>query len=252
MSELPALLVDLGNSRTKWALLDGSGLRGGGSAIHPADGLGDEVAEALAALPAPARILVGSVAGADREEALRSLCRQQWNREPRFVTSEPAAAGVTNGYSSPGQLGVDRWLALLAAHADGQGDACIVDCGTAVTIDLVDAAGRHHGGLILPGLRAMRECLLVRTRIPSFGEAAPRRVLGRETAEAVANGALLAVVGAVRETLRLAQEMLGRMPRLIIAGGDGVLLAAVLGETAELRPDLVLEGLAVLARRDNS
>jgi type III pantothenate kinase len=159
---------------------------------------------------------------------------------------------VTNGYRSPAQLGVDRWLALLAAHADGRGDACVVDCGTAVTIDLVDAAGRHHGGLILPGLRAMREYLLERTRIPPFDKAAPRAVLGRATPEAVANGALLAVVGAVRETLALAHSLFGRPPRLLVAGGDGPLFAAALGETAELRPDLVLEGLAVLARHDDS
>lgn len=252
MSRPSALLVDLGNSRSKWALLDGSGLRGGGTAAHRADGLGGEIAEALAALPAPERVLVGSVAGPDQEAALRSLCRQLWNTAPRFVSSEREAAGVVSGYRSPGQLGVDRWLALLAAHADGRGDACVVDCGTAVTIDLVDAAGRHHGGLILPGLRAMRECLLQRTRIPPFGEAPPRAVLGRETGEAVANGALLAVVGAVQETLALAQSLFGRPPRLLVAGGDGPLLAGVLGEVAELRPDLVLEGLAVLARRDDS
>lgn len=252
MSGLPALLIDLGNSRTKWALLDGAGPRSSGTAPHAVAGLGGEIAESLVGLPAPARILVGSVAGADREEALRSLCRELWNREPLFVSSEPEAAGVISGYHSPDQLGVDRWLALLAAHADGRGDACVLDCGTAVTIDLVDAAGRHHGGLILPGLRAMRECLLQRTRIPPFGEVVARAALGRETADAVANGALLAVVGAVRETLRNAQELLGRVPRLLIAGGDGPVLAEALGEAAELRPDLVLEGLAVLARRDDS
>lgn len=248
---MPVLLVDLGNSRTKWALLDGAGLGSVGTAPHAADGLGPAVGAALAALSTPAAVLVGSVAGPERDAALQSLCRQLWNREPRFVASEAQAAGVTSGYASPGQLGVDRWLALLAAHADGRGDACIVDCGTAVTIDLVDATGRHHGGLILPGLRAMRDRLLDRTRIPPFAERAPSTELGRATADAVANGALLAVVGAVRETLAIARRLLGRTPRLVIAGGDGALLAAALGDAAELRPDLVLEGLAVLARRQD-
>jgi type III pantothenate kinase len=93
----------------------------------------------------------------------------------------------------------------------------------------------------------MQECLLAGTRIPPVRSLSARPELGRETAAAIANGALLAAAGAVRETLARARGMLGALPRLVIAGGDAAVLAAALGGAAELRPDLVLEGLAVLA-----
>jgi type III pantothenate kinase len=247
MSSPPVLLVDLGNTRAKWALLV-EGVRGPATAmLHAPAGVGEALRSAWAELPRPAEVLVGSVAGAERNQALGTLCQALWDREPRFVAAEARAAGVSNGYEVPGQLGIDRWLALLAARADGRGPACVLDCGTAVTIDLIDGAGRHQGGLILPGLSLMRECLLARTRIPPVATPAARPELGRGTGAAMANGALLAVLGAVRETLaRAATGGLGAA-RLVVTGGDGAAVVASWDAPAELRPDLVLEGLAVVA-----
>jgi type III pantothenate kinase len=246
MSSPPVLLVDLGNTRAKWALrVEGARGPAAAAAYAPA-GIGPTLGPAWARLPRPAEVLVGSVAGAERDHALRALCRELWGCEPRFVAAQARAAGVESGYEVPGQLGVDRWLALVAVHADGGGAACVVDCGTAVTIDLIDGAGRHHGGLILPGLSLMRECLLARTRIPPAAAPAALPELGRGTGAAIANGALLAVVGAVRETLARAQA--GTFAaRLVVTGGDAATLLAGWGAPAEQRPDLVLEGLAVLA-----
>ena len=241
------LLVDLGNTRLKWASLADGHLGPARAVTHQASGIAAAARSAWQELPRPERILVGSVAGPERDAELRSLCHELWGCEPSFASAQRQAAGVTSGYDSPGQLGVDRWLALLAVHADGRGATCVVDCGTAVTLDLVDGTGRHGGGLILPGLQLMQDCLLARTRIPPFRPLPACPQLGRETAAAVANGALLAVAGAVRETLGRAHATLGQLPRLVIAGGDARTLAAALDGPIELRPDLVLEGLAVLA-----
>jgi type III pantothenate kinase len=214
---------------------------------HEPAGVGETLRSAWADLPAPGEILVGSVAGAERDQALRALCHDLWGCEPRFVAAQARAAGVQSGYEVPGQLGVDRWCALVAVHADGGGPACVVDCGTAVTIDLIDGVGRHQGGLILPGLSLMRECLLARTRIPPVASPPARPEPGRGTGAAIANGALLAVLGAVRETLaRAATGGLGAA-RLVVTGGDGAAVVASWDAPAELRPDLVLEGLAVVA-----
>ena len=247
MTRGAALLVDLGNTRLKWAWLAQGTLGAARAVAHAGPGIAAALGPAWQELPRPEAILVGSVAGPERDAELRALCDELWGCEPRFASARTQAAGVSSGYDSPGQLGVDRWLALLAVHADQRGATCVVDCGTAVTIDVVDAAGRHRGGLILPGLQLMRACLLSRTRIPPFGAPPPRPDLGRDTAAAVANGALLAVVGAVRETLARACATLGNPLRLVIAGGDAQTLAAALLEASELRSDLVLEGLAVLA-----
>lgn len=247
MSDAPALLVDLGNTRVKWALLRDGALGPASAVVHAGVGIAAALRPSWGALPRPGRVLVGSVAGTARDDELRRLCRELWACEPELVAAVAQAAGVTSGYDSPDRLGVDRWLALLAAHADRRGAACVVDCGTAVTIDLLDAAGRHRGGLILPGLGLMRDCLLSRTRIPPVAPPQARADLGRDTGAAIANGALLAIAGAVRETLARATDPCGSIPRLVVAGGDAAALAALFGATAELRPDLVLEGLAVLA-----
>jgi type III pantothenate kinase len=247
MARGPVLLVDAGNTRVKWALLAQGVLSPARAVVHAQVGLANSVRPAWAELARPQRVLVGSVAGAERDAEVRALCRELWACEPVFAMAQARAAGVTSGYDSPGQLGVDRWLALLAVHADRRGSTCVVDCGTAVTIDLIDAAGLHRGGLILPGLQLMQECLLAGTRIPAVRPLPARPEPGRETAAAIANGALLAAAGAVRETLAHARGTLGALPRLVIAGGDAGTLAAALEGPAELRPDLVLEGLAVLA-----
>ena len=247
MSPGTALLVDLGNSRLKWAVLANGAIGAATAAAHAGADIGPGVLSAWERLPPPARVLVGSVAGVGRDDQLRALCQRLWACEPRFVRAGARAAGVVSGYLSPEQLGVDRWLGLLAAHADGRGAACVVDCGTAVTIDVIDDVGRHRGGLILPGLQLMRDALLARTRIPPITAPQPRLALGRDTGAAVVNGALVAVVGAVRETLARASGLGDTAVRLVVAGGDAAALAAALDEPVELRPHLVLEGLAVLA-----
>lgn len=247
MSLGTALLVDLGNSRLKWAVLADGAIGTVSAVAHAGAEIGADVPVAWERLPPPARILVSNVAGEGRSDQLGALCRRLWPCEPRFVRARARAGGVVSGYAAPEQLGVDRWLALLAAHADARGAACVVDCGTAVTIDVVDAAGRHRGGIILPGLRVMRDTLLARTRIPPCEAPDPRVALARDTGAAVANGALVAIVGAVRETLALASRHCESAVRLVVAGGDAATLAAALDVPAELRPDLVLEGLAVVA-----
>lgn len=247
MSAPVILLVDLGNTRVKWALLADGALGPATAAAHGPSGVGETLRSAWAELPRPADVLVGSVAGAERDQSLRVLCQGLWGCEPRFVAPAARAAGVTSGYEVPEQLGVDRWLALLAVSADGRGAACVLDCGTAATIDLIDGAGRHQGGLILPGLSLMRECLLARTRIPPVAAPAARPALGRGTGAAMANGALLAVLGAVRETLARAATGGPGAIRLVVTGGDAAAVVASWDAPAELRPDLVLEGLAVVA-----
>ena len=247
MTRETVLLVDLGNTRLKWALLAQGRRTPARAVVHAQLGVALAVRPAWKGLGRPERILVGSVAGAEREAQLLALCQELWACTPDFAGAQARAGGVTSGYDSPGRLGVDRWLGLLAVHAEQRGAACVVDCGTAVTIDLIDASGLHRGGLILPGLRSMQECLLSHTRIPPFRPLPARSELGRDTLVAVSNGALLAIVGAVRETLARASRTLGGAPRLVVAGGDAATLAAALDGPVEARPDLVLEGLAILA-----
>ncbi len=143
---------------------------------------------------------------------------------------------------------------MAGARALGR-DVLVVDAGTAVTIDLLDAEGRHHGGCILPGLRLMSGSLLQGTggirRRAGVGAATRRRraaIFARATREAVDAGALLAVVGAVERAVEEAAGRLGQRPRVLLTGGDAAAIAIRLRSRHEIRPALVLEGLAELRR----
>src|SRR5204863_1090099 len=149
-------LVDIGNTRIKWALYDGERLAQHGSAVHR--GAVDAALRAFAAaLPRElARVVVANVAGDALERALRAAVG---SRAVDFVATSAERFGVRCAYAEPQRLGVDRWVAVLAAHSLAAGAACVIDAGTAVTFDAVAADGAHLGGLILPGARLLAAAL---------------------------------------------------------------------------------------------
>ncbi len=194
-------------------------------------------------IPGPvSRIRIASVVGA-LEGALREWGRTHWGVDPEFARVVDGTAGLVCGYREPARLGVDRWLAMLGARARSRQDLLVVSCGTALTVDLVDAQGRHRGGYIVPGYSTMSSSLGAGTwgvrpdasRIPSC---AP----GTTTAEAVANGCLLAMLGVVEHGLA---EL--NAPEVMVTGGEGALLVPHLVRRVPVRetPALVMEGLEV-------
>jgi type III pantothenate kinase len=256
------LLVDLGNSRIKWARLGDRGPTRMRAAAH-AGWSSDDFRRALfpggrkAAPSAPARrdlpVLAVSVAADGVRRRFVAAVRAATGRAPRFVRSERAAAGVRNGYRDVWRLGADRWVALVGArHCLPASVLCIVDVGTATTVDLLAADGRHRGGVILPGPRLMVESLLRDTGGIRRRAVGPRRAVvpfARDTAAALEGGALYATVGAIdrlaREA-RLATE--GAEVVLLLTGGGAAAVARRLATPHRLVPDLVLRGLAALAR----
>jgi type III pantothenate kinase len=167
----------------------------------------------------------------------------------RVARTEANGSGVVNGYAEPAQMGVDRWLAMVAAWARHGSAVCIADAGTALTVDLVGADGRHAGGLILPGLALMRRALLDQTggiavsadmKSAHDSEAG---ALGRDTASCIREAARRASACVVESCVKALPGM--AVPRLVVTGGDAAALIAALGGRAEHRPCLVLEGLAL-------
>lgn len=249
------LAVDCGNSRIKWARFAAGAARDRGCAD-----LGEREA-AFAALDAAlerargegiARVLVANVAGPAVARRVTALVTARLGIAPEFVRVEPAAHGIECGYREPVTLGVDRWLALIAARHELTGAFAVVGAGTAVTFDAVATDGRHLGGLILPGIRLMHAALAAHTEQigeipPAPAVAAGPDLLGRSTAEAVGHGSRLALAAAVDRALAVVAATLATEPRLLVTGGDGEALAAWLESRAEVRADLVLEGLAVVA-----
>lgn len=208
-----------------------------------------ELTAGLAAADEPEEIRIANVAGAEMRAALQPLLADRFHAPQQWARSPRAAGLLRNGYHDPSQLGVDRWLGLCAAWQPGRG-LCLAASGTALTVDLVRADGQHQGGVILPGLLAMRSAVLaaapdlsrVAERFP-----APRRGgddLGRDTHSAIVLGAVRAATALI-DSCRSRLAALGPVD-LVLTGGDAGELAAAIpaGTAATLRPQLVLEGLA--------
>ncbi len=233
------LLLDIGNSRTKWAVLGSRGLGASGARGH---GGGIEILPADVPIN-PDHVYAANVAGPRMVDALRAAVRSRWGCPLTFARTAATLGKVRNGYAEHQQLGVDRWLAILAAYDRQQGATCVVDAGTATTVDLVQADGRHLGGFILPGVDLMAQSLLDATgdlaRLTDLPAGAASLQPGTGTGAAIRDGAWLATLGLVER----ARAMLPRGAGVEVTGGQGATLAHFLG--VECRELLVLEGLAL-------
>jgi type III pantothenate kinase len=245
------VLVDIGNTRIKWATLAGGELVQRGSAVH--HGSLDAAIETFAAtLPARPRIIAANVAGERVAERLQNLVATRPGASLELVATSTERFGVRCAYAEPSRLGVDRWVAVLAAYHSARGAACAIDAGTAVTFDAVDAAGAHLGGLIFPGVRLLAAALDRNTSDigrTSTARAAARGLdlLGRNTDAAVSHAAWLALSAALDRAVLTVERALGARPVVYVTGGDAEALRAWLETRTELRADLVLEGLALFA-----
>ena len=243
--------IDCGNTRIKWALIERERiLARGAAALSDGEAAFAELGAALR--PDVGRVLVANVAADEVAQRIAATVRARVGRAPEQVEVQARAGGIECGYREPARLGVDRWLAMIGGRRHLAGPFAVVSAGTAVTFDAVDADGRHLGGLILPGDRLMLEALTANTgRIgpvgPVQGAVAGIALLGRSTEEAVSHGAKLALAAAVDRACAVVAEELGRPLPLLVTGGDADALAAWLESEAEVRADLVLEGLAAIA-----
>ena len=241
-------LFDLGNTRLKCAPLGVDGLPGEVIALdHREQDLAAQLARLL-----PARLDIASVASV-ASESLRVLLLDVLVNRCRHISiacTQVAFGGIRIAYAQPQQLGIDRFLALLGAHARGTGAALVCGIGTAMTLDLIDADGRHRGGRIAPSPALMREALHARAaQLPTAG--GDYRAFATDTLDALASGCEGAALALIERSLDAARDELGATPQLLLhGGGSGALRARLAGATHV--PALVLEGLARWAGGDAS
>jgi type III pantothenate kinase len=235
--------LDVGNSSAKWRLQAAGEIVARGS-FDPRDR--GSAAALLGCAPPPERIWVASVAAPRVESELAAMLRARWGVEPWFARTAGRTGDLCNSYADPARMGVDRWLAMLGARQRQRARLCVVDAGSALTIDIVAADGCHEGGYIVPGPGLMERALLLDTgRVRFAEEAAFELSPGVSTAESVRHGIALAQAGA----LALALERAGQpAPALWFCGGGGAALMALLGRGGTCAPDLVFEGLEAMAR----
>lgn len=242
------LLIDMGNSRIKWACSQSGELKPGEPFRTPASVDLPHFPQVWERLPRPDQILASNVAGDEAALVLQAWTRRRWGVAPQFLASLSHGYGVVNGYADPCRLGVDRWVALVGAHQGCRLASCVVDCGTAMTVDVLTAQGVHLGGMIAPGLGLMRRSLARGTSALPMVQEEGHVVLANETAGAIASGTLQAVLGLVERAFREASLRLGSEPTLFLTGGDAPVLSAALDLPHETKPYLILEGLSVISR----
>ncbi|HWS77966.1 MAG TPA: type III pantothenate kinase [Thermomonas sp.] len=227
-------LFDLGNTRLKVA-----GLRGDGSLADTAAVAHTDDDDWLRALPQGDIACVASVASDARRVALLDTLCARFGRI-HLVRTQPRFGGLRIAYDNPAHLGVDRFLALLAAC--DAGDVLLVGIGTALTIDLLDAGGVHRGGRIAPSPALMREALHARAAVlPETGGTYAE--FADDTGHALASGCEGAALALVERSLEAARRRLGAQPVLWLHGGGALALRDRLPPHA-WTPDIVLRGLA--------
>ncbi len=242
------LLLDIGNSSIKWAQAEGTTLLAGGSVMHRDADFESLASHAWQAIDTPQRVVVSNVAGSAIAASLNAWTERHWQLKPCFIRAARQVAGLTNAYTHPETLGVDRWAAMLGARMDYTGALCVVDCGTAITMDHVASDGVHRGGLILAGIDMMQQALQGSTanlRVP--GARHDVSLLACNTDDAIASGSLYAAAAAID---RIAGDIAATSKEplhTVLTGGDAVRVLPLLTITARYDPDLVLKGLAVLA-----
>lgn len=277
---MSTLLVDIGNTRVKWANV----VRGrvGRMQAAPRAGWGGEriarrvlrgvprslVAAAAAKGPSrtarplgPAvasraakslsRVVVVSVAGARVNREFAAEVRRRTGIVPQFFRSSRRAGGVTTRYLEPWRLGADRLAGAIGAfELSKHRPVCIVSVGTTMTLDFVDADGRHHGGAIVPSPALMIDSLLWGThgiRRRARGGRGSRGLFARSTRSAIAEGARHAAAAVVDRAVFEARALSGRTPLVLLTGGAAPGIAGLVRARHRYVPDLVLQGLAVIA-----
>lgn len=248
---LPAVVVDIGNTRMKWGDCR-SGHVSAMASLPPDDPARWSAWLLDQHILTVSRWAVASVHPARSELFLRWI---EERGESATLITDYRQIPIRIDVEFPQRVGIDRLLNAAAVRdrvAAGEA-AILVDAGTAVTVDFLDAEGTFRGGAILPGFRVMAEALHLHTaqlpRAP-VGKAVPASP-ARNTEAAIEVGVFWSVVGGVRALIDGYAAMCGG-GRVFVAGGDGALIAAAIDREVTVWPEMTLEGARVSAMTSSS
>lgn len=238
------LCIDVGNTRFKWAEFDINDLRTG------SQGVSDDISEMFAAISGlqSMPVYISLVSSGQIKKQLTDWFRSNWKISPVFLHTQAQFGSLKNAYSRPGDLGVDRWLAMIAAQSLCEGSYCVIDAGTATTIDMVDSDGRHKGGVILPGIQLMVTALNHNTANINVGDG-EIILLADNTSDAVSSGAMSAWLGGISRVL---DALLQASPEMtvFVTGGDQAQLHRLNTINAIFKKELVLTGIGRVVREN--
>lgn len=244
MTVANSLTIDVGNTRTKWAIFNPTG-----KVLEQGFFVNAELSQAQApkAWQDCQRAFVASVAHPQVEASVSDLLKT-FAISAEWLKSPAHSCGLKNGYQTPEKLGIDRWAAMVAGwkHHAQQNTCLVVNAGTALTIDAIHQ-NTFIGGNIAPGLAMMRAAFAETALVSS--QDGVYQDFPVNTADASYSGALNAMAGAVLIEFNQLEKLAKQKPILVLAGGDADLLAPVLQGLSfvpELVDGLVLEGLFLI------
>jgi type III pantothenate kinase len=246
------LVVDMGNTQIKWGLLESGKLTETDSFKRNKTSIKASLNKAWKTLSDIDEVLVSNVSGDKFAEQLSQWTQDNWALTPQFIGSEAKRFGVSNAYEEPEKLGVDRWLALIVARQHARQATCIIDCGTAITVDIITQEGDHQGGMIFPGLTLMQESLSGNTDgLKNIDGEQQFDTLATNTFSAIQSGSLYMVSATLERLIDDLKHQFNDRIRFLISGGDAETLMPLLGEQVTHYPDIVLRGLSYYARQND-
>lgn len=238
------LTIDVGNSSIKWGIWQDGQLLLAEESLYEKDLLHTTFDKMYAGAPFQDAVWISCVAGQNVEQTLTDWIRKEWSIEPVYLRTTSEFAGVRNMYPQPEEHGVDRWAALLGAKKLYNVPVCIIDVGTAVTVDLMDMEGVHRGGRIMPGLQMMQNSLLQNTAgVRSIDGDCPGFAIN--TADAVTSGTVHMLQAGLLEVYESAKKRLGNEMQVVLTGGMSEKMLPLLKGVKDihLEPHLILYGL---------
>ena len=242
------LLLDVGNTRLKYALGEGAQLQTAVAATHGGSMVDIDFDALWRDLPDVAAVYVASVAGAAIEQRLVDSLRRRFGIGAQLVATPAAACGVRNAYAEPQRLGIDRFLGLVALHAQRSDDCVLASCGTALTLDALARDGEHLGGLIAASPMLMQDALTGATARLKAPRAARVVEFADNTDDAIESGVWLSAAALVERFVARAAVRCGTAPMLVLSGGGAERLSRLVAPAHRLDSDLVLRGLALYAQ----
>lgn len=247
------LLIDIGSSVLKWCCSRDTGIDVVEAVLYKEINLQSYLQQQWQSLTTPESVYVSHVGDEAVLNTLAAWVAERWQVPLHRIVAERQYAGVSNAYRNPQQLGSDRWLNLIAAHQLHRGNSVIVDAGTAMTIDVLDSQGRHHGGLIIPGLYRQRQMLLssagvqrAMTTPPDEQQPEGHDWLASDTAHAIDTGCVYAMAAMIDRVCVDTAARFATPVQCLLTGADASALRAQIQHAVMPVENLVLRGLACI------
>jgi len=252
------LAIDSGNTNIVFAVYDGERLRGEWRASTDSERTADELGvwltqllsiEGLNRLDITAAIIASVVPA--MVFSLKTLCRRYFRCEPLVVGDEGVDLGLSVLIDRPEEVGADRLVNAVSAHARYPGPLVVIDFGTATTFDVVDRDGNYCGGAIAPGINLSLEALhMAAAKLPRVAIGRPRQVIGKATVPAMQSGVFWGYVGLIEGLVRRIEEEFGESMTVVATGGLAPLFAEAIPMIDVLDAELTLRGLLEIHRRN--